>query len=55
MRRRSAWETAAVDLPDQDAIRQVPWEEATGAPNARDFTLFARLRGEIASAFKEIR
>ena len=48
------WETAAVDLPDHDAIRQAPREEATGAPNARDFTLFTRRRGEIASALREI-
>ena len=53
-RRYGAWETAAVDLPDHDAIRQALPEEATGAPKARDFTLFARLRGEIASAPREI-
>jgi len=41
-----AWETRAVNLPDQDAIRQAPPEEATGAPNVRDFTALAGCRGE---------
>jgi len=35
-------------LPDQDVIRQAPREEATGAPNERDFRTMAGCPMEIA-------